>query len=83
MNFKTMMLTAAGHATGRNKNLSSKMAGVKSPFLWKSLENAVKHRYFEETGIKIGAGFDWSTILEWVIEALPILLKVILIIFAL
>lgn len=48
------------------------------PLLWKAAQNLVAHRYERETGIKIGANFDWSTILTWLIAAMPTIIKLLL-----
>ena len=54
------------------------------PLLWAALEKIIIHRYYLATGQKIGGrGFDWSTILQWLITNLPMLITLILTIFGL
>lgn len=82
MNFRKAILTAALRAKITKKQQAALQDAydnaAKHPFLWKAMEAVVKRRYYLSTGKVIGAGFDWSTILDWLIANLPMLISLLL-----
>lgn len=85
MNFKEALLEAALQA---NDSLNKKQKAAinlakteKHKLLWKALENRVRVSYERDTGEKLPASFDWSTILAWIIKNLPTILSILLMLF--
>ena len=80
MDFKTVMIRAAADEPKAMMKLRANRN--KHPVAWKVLENFVIHRYKRKTGKVIGGeGFDWETVLEWIKLMMPIILKLIMLLF--
>ena len=75
---QAVMSVITSNAPAMAKKLDANQnGGKKFPRLWKGVEHFIAHKYERETGVKIGAGFDWATILEWLKTVLPLILKII------
>lgn len=72
MKCKNAILNMIEGITPPLKGNQRKAAGVareeRRPLMWRVLEMWLRHLYFEETGERIGAGFDWAVILNWLYE---------------
>ena len=47
------------------------------PIVWKAVEHMLRRRYERKTSKKMAANFDWSTILDWLMTAMPMILKLL------
>jgi hypothetical protein len=84
MTFRDAILEAAGKTTltKRQRAALERAKAERHPRLWRAFENVVRIRYERDTGKKLPAQFDWSTILDWLITNLPTILPLILTLFA-
>jgi hypothetical protein len=83
MNFRTAFLAATRQRKDLSPALRAKLdrAAKADPArhkrLWMAMEHIVAHRYERETGQKITANFDWSKLMQWLIDNLPAILKIV------
>ncbi|MBU0846687.1 hypothetical protein KKH23_05805 [Patescibacteria group bacterium] len=63
---RAKLLARVRRADVRNKRVAAR---------WARLEKKIGARYYKETGQKVG---DWRDILQWLIDNLPAILKIIL-----
>ena len=86
MNFTQAVQTAAQQAALTTYQRAALVHAAHNanahPLLWAAAEGITVHRYQRQTGKTIGGpGFDWSTVLQWLIDNLPTIISLLLMIF--
>lgn len=81
MDFRTAFLSAC-KKTKLNQRQQAAVASMENkrrfPRLWAAAEHAVARKYERETGNKVGANFDWSTIIQWMMDSLPAIIQMLM-----
>lgn len=60
----------------RESRVLGQLKAGRFPRLWKAIEERVAARYKSETGLEVGA--DWSSIKDWIVKNLPVILQAII-----
>lgn len=79
---KQYLIQAFAEAKGQNKRKASDILDMlnRRPRLWKIVQKTMEEKYLEETGQLPSA--DWQSFLDWLIENLPAILKMLSLLLA-
>ncbi len=85
LNFRPAVVEAANQThLSESDRQELHLADTRGPLLyWRAMEHIVTHKYQHETGVTLPQGFDWLTVVDWLVAHLPMILSLILTIFAL